>query len=67
MRADPLRILSKQLLAIKDGAEAALETIGLILDQEENDTLIDADDLDVPALPPVFGGKRREGQTEDKE
>jgi hypothetical protein len=60
MKADPLRILAKQLLSIKDGAEAALETIGLILDQEQE---VD-DDNDVPSLPPVFG---RKGQTDDKE
>lgn len=63
MKADPLRILTKQLIAIKDQAEAALETVGLILDSEEDEML----ENDVPSLPAVFNRRNKEGQTENKE
>jgi len=49
---DPIRILSRQLLAIREQADAALELLGMIL-QDDGDML---DDSGAPALPKVFGG-----------
>jgi hypothetical protein len=52
--------LVKQLIAIRDMADAALATAGIQFDLE-----VDEGEEDMPELPKVFGG--RAGQPDEKE
>lgn len=64
-KPDQLSILSKQVLSIKEQADAALELILMMLNSKPLEEDKGEEKSDAPELPPVFG--RRKNTTDDSE